>query len=44
MMNPLAAPPPQSKAGRIESILARLIPYENTSNGSLILPTMRDSL
>ena len=28
-MNPLAAPSPQSKAGRIESILARLIPYES---------------
>ena len=28
MMNPIAAPSPQSKAGRIESILARLIPYE----------------
>jgi hypothetical protein len=29
MMNPLATPSPQSKAGRIESILARLIPYES---------------
>lgn len=28
-MNPIAAPSPQSKAGRIESILARLIPYES---------------